>query len=103
MEKTVNAILLFLAAIFLMNSCQQSSQTNRIDQYNVVWNKKSTIVSDAMPLGNGTTGALVSVTEDGHIWVSVRHVDAWSEAHRLLKPGDIEITVSPNPFTENFE
>ncbi len=103
MKNKLNTIFFLLAATLFMNSCQQSSQTNRIVEYNVAWNKKSTIVSDAMPLGNGTTGALVSVTEDGHIWVSVRHVDAWSEAHRLLKPGDIEIAVSPNPFTNHFE
>jgi hypothetical protein len=28
----------------------------------------------------------------------VRHIDDWSEAHRLLKLGDIEISLTPNPF-----
>ena len=79
------------------------SQKNIIDNYNVSWVKTSTIASDGMPLGNGTTGALISVLEDGHIWVSVRHVDAWSEAHRLLKLGDVEISITPNPFKNHFK
>ncbi|NOR73819.1 MAG: hypothetical protein GQ525_01535, partial [Draconibacterium sp.] len=74
-----------------------------MDNYNFSWTEKSEIASDAMPLGNGTTGALISVVEDGHIWVSVRHIDAWSEAHRLLKLGDIEISVTPNPFQNKYK
>lgn len=95
-----------ISVILLIQFVFQSdgiSQKNIIDNYNVSWTKTSTIASDAMPLGNGTTGALVSVLEDGHIWISLRHIDAWSEAHRLLKLGDIEIAVSPNPFEANFK
>lgn len=102
-QRKQNTSLFLLVAVLFLISCKQSPQIHLVDKYNVVWNKKSDIVSDAMPLGNGTTGSLVSVTEDGHIWISVRHIDAWSEAHRLLKPGDIELTVSPNPFIESFE
>jgi len=93
------SVLLIMILSGLFTSCNQSDV---VDNYNVVWNKKSKIASDAMPLGNGTTGALISVVEDGHIWVSLRHIDAWSEAHRLLKLGDLEIEVSPNPFEKDF-
>lgn len=93
--------ILLLTSYFFHNT--GISQNNIIDNYNVSWTKTSKIASDAMPLGNGTTGALISVLENGHIWVSVRHVDAWSEAHRLLKLGDIEISVSPNPFQNHFK
>lgn len=79
------------------------SQNISVDEYNVSWTEKSEIASDAMPLGNGTTGALVSVLENGHIYISVRHIDAWSEAHRLLKLGDVEVEVSPNPFENTFK
>lgn len=88
--------------VFLM-SFKMYSQSVSVDQYNVSWTEKSKIASDAMPLGNGRTGALVSVLENGHVWISVRHIDAWSEAHRLLKLGDIEIEVSPNPFENTFK
>ncbi len=88
--------------IFLM-SFNTYSQSISVNQYNVSWREKSEIASDAMPLGNGTTGALVSVLENGNIWISVRHVDAWSEAHRLLKLGDVEVEVSPNPFKNTFK
>lgn len=94
-------IFIFLAHLFLAGCT--TSQNSEMDKYNVSWNVPSKIVSDGMPLGNGTTGAVVSVLENGHIWVSLRHVDAWSEAHRLLKLGDLEITVSPNPFKNHFK
>ena len=86
MKRQINLVIFLLA--FINNVI---SQNNFIDNYNVTWNEKSKIVSDAMPLGNGTTGALVSVVENGHLWISTRHIDAWSEAHRLFKLGDLEI------------
>ncbi|MBU2997996.1 hypothetical protein KO500_16255 [Cellulophaga baltica] len=95
-----------LAGVFLgvfLMSFKIYSQSISVDQYNVSWSEKSKIASDAMPLGNGTTGALVSVLENGNIWISVRHIDAWSEAHRLLKLGDVEVEVSPNPFDSTFK
>lgn len=97
MKRQINLVIFLLA--FINNVI---SQNNVIDNYNVTWNEKSKIVSDAMPLGNGTTGALVSVVENGHLWISTRHIDAWSEAHRLLKLGDLEIIFFPNPFENSF-
>lgn len=94
--------LVLLASTFIAG-CNVPVEKSIVDNYNVSWSEKSTIASDAMPLGNGTTGALVSVLKDGNIWISVRHIDAWSEAHRLLKLGDVEITVTPNPFQNNFK
>lgn len=91
------SICLFLVTIKLF------SQNISVDEYNVLWTEKSKIASDAMPLGNGTTGALISVLENGHLYISVRHIDAWSEAHRLLKLGDVEVEVSPNPFKNKFK
>ena len=35
-----------------------------MDKYNVSWDVPGKIVSDGMPLGNGTTGAVVSVLEN---------------------------------------
>ena len=103
MKTLFNSTLLMGTMLLLFISCKQKPQSNIIDKYNVSWDKKSIIASDAMPLGNGTTGVLVSVIDDGHIWLSLRHVDAWSEAHRLLKLGDLEISVTPNPFNESFK
>jgi len=102
MKEMNKALFLCIGLLFMVvKLC--ISQIDLTDNYNVIWNEPSKIASDAMPLGNGTTGALVSVLEDGKIWVSVRHVDAWSEAHRLLKLGDVEINVSPNPFKNYFK
>ncbi|WP_372938154.1 DUF5703 domain-containing protein [Seonamhaeicola sp.] len=95
-----------LSVIFIcicLISVKLNSQNLSVDAYNVSWTEKSKIASDAMPLGNGTTGALVSVLENGHLWISVRHVDAWSEAHRLLKLSDVEVEVTPNPFKNTFK
>ena len=88
-----------LQLAFLSAVCAQSEQ---VSEYNVKWNKLSVIPSDGMPVGNGSAGAVVSAMEGGKIWVLLRHVDAWSEAHRLLKPGDIEITVTPDPFKGKY-
>ncbi|MCL5129182.1 DUF5703 domain-containing protein [Algibacter sp. L4_22] len=99
MKFKITSILICLCLV----SIKLYSQSISVDEYNVSWTEKSKIASDAMPLGNGTTGALVSVLENGHIWISVRHIDAWSEAHRLLKLGDVEVEVSPNPFENNFK
>ena len=98
----VKNILVIILLQFLINTTG-ISQNNKIDDYNVSWTEISDNISDAMPLGNGTTGSLISVLKDGKIWISLRHVDAWSEAHRLLKLGNIEITVSPNPFKNSFK
>lgn len=103
MKTNLRTIILLMITTLLLGSCTQESEPSRVDKYNVSWTEKSTIASDAMPLGNGTTGALVSVTEDGHIWLSLRHIDAWSEAHRLLKLGDLELSISPNPFEQSFK
>ncbi len=102
MKPNLKIIIFIFLALLLLVSCT-TSQNSEMDKYNVSWIEKSKIASDAMPLGNGTSGALVSVVENGHIWISIRHVDAWSEAHRLLKLGDIEITVTPNPFETEFK
>ncbi|WP_405296854.1 DUF5703 domain-containing protein [Algibacter sp. Ld11] len=99
MKFKITSILICLCLV----SIKLYSQSISVDEYNVSWTEKSKIASDAMPLGNGTTGALVSVLEDGHIWISVRHIDAWSEAHRLLKLGDVEVEVTPNPFNTTFK
>lgn len=99
---TIKSVLIILLLQFSIITTA-ISQNSIVDNYNVSWSEPSKIVSDAMPLGNGTTGGLISVLEDGKIWVSVRHVDAWSEAHRLLKLGNVEITVSPNPFNKSFK
>lgn len=102
MKQTIKTIILILVTQLFLANCT-TTQNSEVDNYNVSWTAKSKIASDAMPLGNGKTGALVSVTEDGHIWLSIRHIDAWSEAHRLLKLGDIEISISPNPFQNSFK
>ena len=47
-------------------------------------------------------GMLVSVAEDGVLHLLPSHTDAWSEAHRLLKLGKIEVVFSPNPFEAGF-
>ena len=56
-----------------------------------------------MPLGNGSMGMLVSATADGKLHLIVSHVDAWSEAHRLLKLGIVTVSITPNPFGEEFQ
>ena len=96
--KVVFVLMLLMSGLF----SGISAQSDKVSEYNVKWDELSVIPSDGMPVGNGTAGAVISAMEGGKIWVLLRHVDAWSEAHRLLKLGDIEITVTPDPFKGKF-
>ncbi len=82
---------------------ETASGVDHIRRHSVTWNTPSVQKYDAMPLGNGSMGMLVSATADGKLHLIVSHVDAWSEAHRLLKLGIVTVTITPNPFDGAFQ
>lgn len=94
-------IMLHMGGSFVL--AEGTFGTTHAKRHNVLWDSPSEQAYDAMPLGNGRMGMLVSVTADGKIHLVVSHVDAWSEAHRLLKLGLVTVTLAPNPFDGEFE
>lgn len=64
----------------------------------VVWTTPSKDASGAMPLGNGEVGISLWVEEGGDLSFYVSRSDAFSEIARLLKVGQVRISLSPNPF-----
>lgn len=100
-------VMLPMGGNFLLASRSENLQTTSGAAYarhhDVTWDHPSEQTYDAMPLGNGRMGILVSATADGKIRLVASHVDAWSEAHRLLKLGIVTVTLTPNPFGAEFE
>lgn len=75
---------------------------HRLDGYNVRWDTPSHDATGSMPIGNGILGANVWVDEQGVIHLLLARTDTWSEISRLLKLGEVRISLSPNPFTSGF-
>jgi hypothetical protein len=51
-----------------------------------------------MPLGNGDVGVNVWAEPGGDVVLLLSKTDAWDSHARLLKPGRVRLSVSPNPF-----
>jgi len=95
-----------LTAVWLcgpVNALETAPGVDHIRRHSVTWSSPSVRTYDTMPLGNGSMGMLVSVTADGRLHLTASHVDAWSEAQRLLKLGIVTVTFTPNPFGAAFQ
>lgn len=72
-------------------------------QYNVIWTSASLDSSGSMPLGSGEFGANVWATDSGsNIHLMLSRNDSWSEICRLLKLGQLNIHLDPNPFENDY-
>ena len=69
-----------------------------LDRYNVVWTTPGKDAGDSMPLGNGEVGINLWVEEDGDLLFYISRTDSLSEVSRLLKVGEVRVSLSPNPF-----
>lgn len=69
-----------------------------IDQYNVVWDSQSKNSDGSMPIGNGDIGANVWMEPDGVLSLMLSKTDAWDELGRIIKLGEMRLTLSPNAF-----
>src|SRR5580658_11292949 len=65
---------------------------------NVVWTTPSTNAAGSMPLGNGEVGINLWVEENGDLLFYISRSDSFSEIDRLLKVGEVRVSLSPNPF-----
>lgn len=68
------------------------------DHYNVVWTTPSKDAAGSMPLGNGEVGLNLWVEENGDLLFYISRSDSLSEISRLLKVGQVRVSLSPNPF-----
>ncbi len=68
------------------------------DHYNVVWTTPSKDAAGSMPLGNGEVGINLWVEESGDLHFYISRSDSLSEISRLLKVGQVRVSLSPNPF-----
>lgn len=69
-----------------------------LDRCNVVWTTPGKDAADSMPLGNGEVGINLWVEQNGDLHFYISRSDSLSEVSRLLKVGEVRISLSPNPF-----
>jgi hypothetical protein len=70
-----------------------------LGDYDVVWTTPGKDAGDSMPLGNGEVGVNLWVEENGDLRFYISRTDSLSEISRLVKVGQVRISLSPNPFT----
>jgi hypothetical protein len=85
---------LLAAAIFCLN-VWGSENTDPCD---VIWTTPSQGAAGSMPLGNGEIGINLWVQENGDLNFYISRTDSFSEISRLLKVGQVRVSLSPNPF-----
>jgi hypothetical protein len=73
------------------------SQTEELDNCNVVWTSQSKNSGESMPCGGGDIGLNVWV-EKGDVLFYIQRSGTFDENNAFLKLGRVRITLSPNPF-----
>jgi alpha-L-fucosidase 2 len=72
--------------------------SDRLADYNVIWDSPSQNESGSMPLGNGDFAANVWVEPSGDLLLLLAKSDAWDENSINLKLGRIRLKFTPNPL-----
>lgn len=67
----------------------------KLEDCHLLWNSPSASSAGSMPIGNGELGANVWMTPDGVLHLLLARTDAWSEACRLLKLGQVDVSFDP--------
>ena len=71
---------------------------DRTDDSDVVWTTPSHDAAGSLPMGNGEVGLNLWVAENGDLNFYISRSDTFSEIGRLLKVGQVRLTLSPNPL-----
>lgn len=71
-------------------------------EYNYRFKGQMRDAMESIPLGNGDLGVNVWVKE-GVLNLLLSKTDAFSELHRLLKLGHIQVSATPSPFSEDTD
>ncbi len=69
-----------------------------MSKYDVVWDTPSADAAGSMPMGNGEVGINLWVEANGDLNFYISRSDSFSEISRLLKVGQVRVSLSPNPF-----
>src|SRR5271156_2781102 len=86
-------VLLLLPVVFV--------KAQDISDYNVIWNSQSQNSSESMPLGGGDIGCNVWV-ENNDLIMYIARSGTFDENNSMLKLGRVRISLSTNPFKNNF-
>ena len=105
MKKLAFWSLNFVLYIFCFGiSFGQTDSTNKLteklSQYNVLWNSQSQNSSESMPLGGGDIGLNVWV-EDGDVLFYMSQSGAFDENNQFLKLGRTRLHLEPNIFDDD--
>lgn len=78
-----------------------------LDRCNVVWDSPSADSTGSMPLGNGDIGLNAWVETNGDLVFFIAKTDAWSDAGRLVKLGQVRVRLMPSlpasPFRQELQ
>jgi len=83
---------------YIVQEINKKTSITTLDDCNVIWDSPSKNSLGSMPAGNGDIGINLWVEENGDLLFYLSKTDAWSENARLLKPGKVRLSLSPNPF-----
>jgi len=86
---------LIIITLFVIGTFQVNAQPS-LTPYNVVYETQSKNQLGSMPMGNGDIGSNVWVDTLGTIHFLISKTDAYSEIGRLLKIGQVDVTITPN-------
>jgi hypothetical protein len=102
LEKTVIYIAFLLTLILFVSGSAYADMAQSYPPVsnNVVWTSPSKDAAGSMPLGNGEVGMNLWADNGGNINFYISRSDSLSEISRLLKVGQVKISLSPNPFAD---
>ena len=97
----MNPKSLFVFFVCLLHSLFSFSQTNELNQNNIIWTSQSKNSSESMPCGGGDIGLNVWV-EKGNLYVYMARSGSFDENNALLKAGRLKISFAPNIFDGSY-
>lgn len=87
------------AALMSQGATNETAEaTHWTAESDVVWTTPSKDSAGSMPLGNGEVGINLWVEEGGDLLFLISRSDAFSEIARLLKVGQVRVSLTPSPF-----
>ena len=93
-----NKIVALIAFIASTICFQGQSLSQKLDAYNVVWERPSEDASGQMPFGNGDIAAGAYAIEDGDLYLLLSKNDAFTYSGDIFKTGRVRVSLTPNPF-----
>ena len=99
MKKSIALIVLYIS-LLLCTSVYSTSNTDLLENYNVIWNSQSEKSPDSMPVGGGDIGLNVWV-ENNELLFYIGRSGTFDENNQMLKLGRVRVRITPNPFSQD--